>query len=344
LSASVINAVAHANIPMILTATDFWFLCSRNTLLQSDGTLCTGPENAWKCAKCKLADAKVYRWPNAILPESIVSKLLLSVGKVPAITRQRGLRGMHGDWDQRHEFLMKALGKVDQIVTASHLVESYFIQYGVPAEKIVFSRYGFDTSWAERHQEKTPSDVLRLGFIGNILSIKGPDILLKAVKALDSDLPLRLKIYGNLEKVPEYGQQLRDIAGVDDRITFEGTFPYHDIGKVLENINVLVVPSIWYDFPLIIPSALATKTPVIATDMPGMNELIRHEVDGLLFARYDVQGLTHQINRLFAEPELLQTLRAGIQPVKTVETMTEEYLARYMALLEAESPIAAQAR
>ena len=138
--------------------------------------------------------------------------------------------------------------------------------------------------------------------------------------------------------MPEYGQRLRNIAGDDARITFEGTFPYHDIGKVLENIDVLVVPSIWYDFPLIIPSALATKTPVIATDMPGMNELIRHEADGLLFARYDVQDLTDQIKRLLAEPELLPTLRAGIQPVKTVEAMIEEYLARYAQLLSNKSP------
>jgi glycosyltransferase involved in cell wall biosynthesis len=102
---------------------------------------------------------------------------------------------------------------------------------------------------------------------------------------------------------------------------------------VLDGIDVLVVPSIWYDFPLIIPSAYATRTPVIATRLVGMSDLVHDEIDGLLFNRSDVTDLRRQILRVATDRSLLETLRQGISPVKTVEEMAEEYDVFYHMLL-----------
>ncbi len=332
LSASVITAAKRAGLPVVLTATDFWFLCNRNTLLHSDGQLCSGPESAWKCARCNLADTKVFRWSNALLPEAALAPALLRLGKIPLITRQRGVRGMHGDWEDRFAFLRAALAQVDVIVTASRLFQNLLIEYGVPADRIRFSPYGFDTAWAQASPGRPAPGTLRLGFIGQMVALKGPDILIRAVKALGPDAPVTLKLYGSLDKAPAYGQSLLALAAADPRISFPGLFPHDAIGAVLAEIDALVVPSTWYDFPLIIPSAFATRTPVIATDMPGMNELVRGEVDGLLFERGSSDALACQLQRLLADPDLLPALRAGIRPVKTVEAMGAEYDALYAAL------------
>jgi glycosyltransferase involved in cell wall biosynthesis len=106
------------------------------------------------------------------------------------------------------------------------------------------------------------------------------------------------------------------------------------MGEVMTGIDVLAVPSIWYDFPLVVPSALATNTPVLATDLPGMNEMIQHDVNGLLFERYDWKGLAMQIRRLVEDRDLLFRLRKGIQAVKTVEQMGAEYLDLYSRVIE----------
>jgi len=109
------------------------------------------------------------------------------------------------------------------------------------------------------------------------------------------------------------------------------------MGEVMRCIDVLAVPSTWYDFPLVIPSALEANTPVMATDLPGMNEMIQNEVNGLLFERYDWKELSAQIRRLVEERELLKQLKAGIQPVKTVEQMSAEYLDLYAGLVLGEN-------
>jgi glycosyltransferase involved in cell wall biosynthesis len=94
----------------------------------------------------------------------------------------------------------------------------------------------------------------------------------------------------------------------------------------------LVVPSIWYDFPLIIHEALATKTPVIATNLGGMAEAVAHETNGLLFDRGDVGGLARMVERIVAEPGLLERLQNGIAPVKPIEAEVSELEAIYGSL------------
>ncbi len=334
LSASIITVAHEHKIPCVLTATDFWFLCARNTLLQRDDSLCTGPDDAWKCAKCNLHDAKIYRWPRLILPEQIIAPILLQAGKSPFLTSQRGVRGMHGNWEKRFTFLAEALQKVDYIATASQFLRSLFVQYGTPQEKIHYSAYGLDTRWATQYKNKTPAEALRIGFIGQILPMKGPDLLIKAFQQMKSSRPLQLIIYGDLSKWPDYGQSLQELATGDERIRFAGTFKNNKMGEVLSEIDVLVVPSTWYDFPLVIPSALATNTPVVTTNIPGMNELIQSEVNGLLFERYDWQGLAQQLQRLANEASLLSRLQQGCGPVKTVDEMVAEYELVYQALLK----------
>lgn len=340
LSASIITAARALGLPTVLSATDFWMLCARNTLLKSDGTLCAGPEDPWQCARCMLADAKVYRWPRAVLPEEAVKSVLLAAGRHPWLTRQRGVRGMLGNWEQRLSFLAAARQNVDHIVTASRFLKALFVKYGVPAERIEVSAYGLDTAWAQGYETKTSSDKLRIGFIGQILPIKGPDLLLRALAHLGPEAPVHIKIYGDLDKTPEYGQSLKELAGSDLRVSFLGTFDNSRMGEVLSGIDVLAVPSTWYDFPLVIPSALATQTPVVATNLPGMNEIIEHGRNGLLFERFDSHALARQIRRLIDEPSALLRLKAGISPVKTEAQMAAEYVGIYLGLLQTRSPVA----
>jgi glycosyltransferase involved in cell wall biosynthesis len=336
LSASVISAAHQLAIPIVLTATDFWLLCARNTLLGGDDSLCTGPERPLKCARCMAENTKIYRWPRKVLSEETVGVLLQALGRHPWLTGQRGLRGMVGDWEERFSFLSRSLDKVGRIITASRFLKELFVEYGVAPEKMDYSAYGLDTSWAKGHETKTSSSHLRIGFIGQILPFKGPDLLLRALASLRADLPIQVKIYGDLAKTPDYGQRLEELAAGDPRVSFLGTFENGRMGEVLSEIDVLAVPSTWYDFPLVIPSALATKTPVLATNLPGMNELIEHNRNGLLFERYDWQGLARQIQRLVDEPGLLGGLRSGIAPVKTLAQMADEYLAIYTSLLNGE--------
>ena len=95
----------------------------------------------------------------------------------------------------------------------------------------------------------------------------------------------------------------------------------------------MVVPSLWYDFPLVIREAFASDTPVIATDLGGMAEAVEQEVNGLLFERDNVEDLARQLQRIIDEPKLLEHLRVGLPPVKSIAEEVGELQTIYDSLM-----------
>jgi glycosyltransferase involved in cell wall biosynthesis len=109
-----------------------------------------------------------------------------------------------------------------------------------------------------------------------------------------------------------------------------GAFERSQIADVFSELDVVVVPSLWYEnAPLVIAEAFAAGKPVIATNLSGMSELVRHEVNGLLFERGDVRSLATALRRIIVDPTLRGRLRAGIQPARTIEQEVDELVQLY---------------
>jgi glycosyltransferase involved in cell wall biosynthesis len=118
------------------------------------------------------------------------------------------------------------------------------------------------------------------------------------------------------------------------RTRFAGRFDNARIGLVHAELDVLVVPSTWYEnSPLTIHEAFQHGTPVVTCDLGGMRETVRHEVDGLHFRAGDERGLAEALERLARDPALLERLARSVPAVKSIETDAEETEARYLRLL-----------
>jgi glycosyltransferase involved in cell wall biosynthesis len=334
LSASPLQVVKAAGLPLVLSLTDFWFLCPRINLLRSNGENCDGQTTPWECLRCQLRGTKAYRWSRRMMPASEVPRFLLAISGFPFLTRQRGLRGMAGDMAHRKSFLRQALRWADCRITASRFVHDIFVGNAIRAP-IRVQPYGHDLSWLEGYAGKTSSHSIRIGFIGQISHSKGVHLLLKVAGSLQNTWgdKFSIVIYGNMNAAPAYAARLRDLARSVKNLQFCGTYAHEDSAGVFAGIDVLVVPSLWYDFPLIIYEAFAAKTPVIATNLGGMAEAVTHGVDGLLFERGDAADLAGQINRVLEEPGLLEHLREGIPPVKTIAEEVNELESIYRELI-----------
>jgi glycosyltransferase involved in cell wall biosynthesis len=83
--------------------------------------------------------------------------------------------------------------------------------------------------------------------------------------------------------------------------------------------------------------ALAAGTPVVATDVVGTRDLIRHEQTGLLAPAGDAEGLAHHVVRLLADPALSRRLaeagRADVLARFSVERMVAQTASLYESLL-----------
>jgi glycosyltransferase involved in cell wall biosynthesis len=117
-------------------------------------------------------------------------------------------------------------------------------------------------------------------------------------------------------------------------VSFLGTFPNDQLGAVMEEIDVLVVPSRWYEnTPLVMQSALATLTPLIVTDLGGMSELVKHGENGLLFKLNDYQSLLQQLTAVLEDRDLLPKFASNIKPERTVGQMVDDIESVYEEVL-----------
>ena len=333
MSASVIEVAKAHNIPVVLTLVDFWFLCPRLSLLHANGAICDGPTTGWECLRCTLWGTKAFRWSQMLFPESLFKAGLTWVSQRPSLSRQRGLRGMALNMEQRKAYLSHSLQLVDRIVAPSQVMRDTFVAAG-SRQDIEVIHSGHDLSWADAMPHRESADVIRFGYIGQISPSKGVHVLLDAFLSTRLFDSARLDIHGDYHQFPSYADQLRERAS-DSRggIAFHGAFAHPELGEVLSNIDVLIVPSIWPENnPRVVHEAFAAGVPVVGSDVGGISEFVQHEINGLLFDRNSAEGLANQMRRVIEEPDLLPRLRDGVPPVKTIEQEVTELVGVYEQL------------
>lgn len=321
LSGSTIPVAHKHNLPVVVSLMDFWFLCPRITMLRSNGDVSTFPIQASVCARCLGEEQRRYRWLDQRLPGLMDHYWRRQTDRIQQVA-------------ERQAFLQQTLNQAEAIICRSHFFERVFAESGIALSKLTFSRQGFDMPEIEASLlVKTPSTRLRVGYFGQIAPHKGVDVLFAAASQLPS-LPLTVHAYGNITPFPDYTRRLEALSQKDNRLHLAGLYQAHDVGRVLQNIDVLVVPSLWYEnSPNVIVEAFAHRTPVIVSDLGGMAELVTHGQDGLRFEAGNAAALAQQLRHLIEEPALLGQLQAGIQPVKTVAQEIDELEAIYQRVV-----------
>lgn len=338
LSTAVVHAAKDFGVPVVFTATDFWSICSNSQLKRHDESMCTGPDwAAGNCARCYLgkhAGSPAMR--KLVSLPTVALWAMRQVGKLPRYRDQPRTK-LLADLMGRPAGVRAMLARCDRIIAPTRTMFDMLTQNGVPAGKLRVSHYGLNVEYVKGHTRKTPSAAVRVGFMGTMFEHKGVHVLVEAFRKLKSQplpRPVTLDLWGDLTHFPDYAAKLQEMAaGVPD-LHFRGTFPNDQIGTVFDAIDLLVIPSVWYEnAPLVLYSAHATQTPVLATDLGSLAELIHHDADGLLFPRGDADGLAAQLRRVVDDPELLGRLRANTPPVKTMDENVTELEALYRGLL-----------
>lgn len=114
-----------------------------------------------------------------------------------------------------------------------------------------------------------------IGFVGRLVKNKNPEALLQAIQGLD----IRLVMVGG----GQLAKQLEELAKAQgSELQIMGILPNNQIPAILNQCDLFVLPSLYEGHPKSLLEAMACGLAVIATDVPGNRELIRHEVDGIL--------------------------------------------------------------
>lgn len=143
---------------------------------------------------------------------------------------------------------------------------------------------------------------LKTVFIGNLIARKGLDILIGAIRGLNSKgLSLSLDVYGPGEP-NQYGFD-------QSKVRYCGVIPFGDAQAVISKYDVLVLPSRYDGWGVVINEALMAGIPVICSDHVGAGAVIEKWKCGAIFVSEDESELSIKLKELLLDPALLNNMR-----------------------------------
>lgn len=327
LGVGALNELRVLGLPVVVNLMDFWALCPRYTLLRSDGVLCDGPpDNGLGCIGCV----------NPVLGQ-LIANLGLADGLTDLYEVGATLPDLSGTparlakaFVGRREFIFASLTSASAVIAPSRFLRQMFEKNGVPKGVLRHIPYGVDPSRLGGLQKKWKglTKTLDLGYVGSITQHKGLHVLIPALRAVKGD-KWKLHVHGNLDTHPEYSEEVMELAANDPRIVFHGGFKPKDLGKTLQTIDLLVVPSIWYEnTPFSVLEAQMMGLPILASNLGGISELVVHRKNGYLFKAASQRSLTIRLKKILADPNQLKSLDLKHR-VRTLDENIDDFVELY---------------
>jgi glycosyltransferase involved in cell wall biosynthesis len=331
LGSGLINVALAQSVKSYFTPTDFWTICPTSQLMLSDGTQCLGPSaHSGNCIVHLASETQKKNVAKFVsfLPLPLVDSIAYAAkSKLPV---KLPFKAEIAASSKRLGIVTSRMNRLAGIFSPTAFMTQKLLSFGVSRSLISDLPYGLDVSQFPGSIRSTvKGKPLTFGFVGALAPHKGCHVLIQSFNRL-KDASVKLKIYGALDESSQYLQRLVSLAANNSSIEFLGTFPNQDIATVMSRIDVLVVPSLWFEnAPLVVHSALADKCPVIASSFPGITELIQDGLNGLLFEPGNSTMLVECLERLLAEPALLSRLSENCQPQDSIEHYVGHLLEAY---------------
>lgn len=333
-TAVLLEITRELGIPTYATLTDFFGFCLNNKLEAANGDLCQGPSpSRSNCLACHLKAIRRYSsaksWVRfAAFPElaPFIVRLTRLAEQLPGYRSSR-LAQLIEDIAERPAILMERYNRsYKAAVSPTRFLENAYRnnRLNTPLHTIWF---GIDIDRSPKPQ-RPKGRLPVIAFIGQIAPHKGADILVEAFRRLPPG-SAELRIYGPEDLDRAYMAKLKASAS-GAPISFLGTFAQDAMADILTDIDLLVIPSRWYEnSPLVLLNALATHTPVLIADVAGMTEFVEEGVNGCYFQRGSVDDLEAKLRALLKEPDTLARLSETTRYDRTIEVMARDTFQLY---------------
>lgn len=250
----------------------------------------------------------VNPWFDLLAPSQNLPPLVVTVHDA---TRHPG--ESRGEWftgNLRKRVLMQAHAVIVHATAQRDLLCS---RWGIPREKIHIVQHGEMGSLymaakgkGREISKRDPKSVL---FFGRVLAYKGLGILIDAMKIVRNEIPeAKLIIAGRGEQLTEFldhGRELRGIEIIDQFI------PHAEVVGLFHRAGMVALPYVEASQSGVAALAMGLGTPVVASAIGGLEEMIIDGVDGLLVPARDSGALAQAIIRLMRDENLSRRLSAA---------------------------------
>ena len=293
ISPAAYYAARREGVPVVQSLHNYRLMCPDATFFR----------NGSPCESCL---GRAVPWPAVV--HACYRKNRLATGVVASMTV---LHRLLGTWKKC----------VNRFVALSEFSARKFVEGGLPAEKIVVK---------PNFIVDDPGEGSGAGgyavFVGRLSPEKGIATMLDAWEELGGVMPLKVVGTGPMEEM------VRERAERNPAIEAVGRQTMDEVMRLVGDAACLVLPSELYEnCPKTVLEAYAVGTPVIASRLGAMAEMVDHEETGLVFEPRNKSDLAEQVRRLVGSPELYEGMRTGARR-RYLERYTSE--ANYRQMIE----------
>ena len=303
LSPSVLVALKRAGVPIVVRLSDFGMVCPKSVMLR-DGRICRS------CVTLGLLSSVRYRCVRDSLPVSVVACASL------IFVRWR-----------------KFFDLIDCFIAPSAIMREEMIAGGYDGSRIVVvptfvDATGFDVARARDR---------RIVYVGRLSPEKGLHVLLDGFERMRREPRLRdveLHIVGDGD--PAYRSGLVSLGRSMGRLVkFTGPLGAQAVRDTLATSLLSAVPSMCYEnLPNSMLESLAAGTPVVASDLGSMGDVLRGTNAGLLFRPGDANDLAAGLTSLLLDPDRVRRMSKSARTLAESRYSPDKHLSSLLDVFE----------
>jgi len=222
---------------------------------------------------------------------------------------------LSGLTDSEEKLMLKdeELRLADKIFVGSNFTATTLRDFPGELAPVEVIPYGFPPVCQKREYTSRANKPLRLLFVGGLSQRKGIADLFAVADRLKNHVELTVVGF----KSTEHCEALNSALG---RHKWIPSLPHQEILELMKQNDVLIFPSLFEGFGLVITEAMSQGMPVITTERTIGPDLIRHNENGWLVNAGDTDQLQEAIEQLFYHPECIE--EAGREAMKTAAERT----------------------
>jgi len=279
-----------------------------------------------------------------VYPDGLAAVLLGSFFNKPVVVSARGSDiNLFAKFPLIRRFLQYTLNRTDRVVAVCQALKEALIQLQIPEEKITVIPNGVDikkfhpfSKEAARRKLQLPLNKRILLSVGGLIPRKGFDLLIKALKLLfeewyERDLYLVIVGEGSSRRALE---QLINTLGLGEHVYLAGAIPHQELYFWYSAADLFCLASSREGWPNVVLEALASGTPVVATDIWGLPEIICSDILGILTKRSErdlAAGIAAALQKSWRSEAIVQYARE-----QTWERVASSVLDTFQTVLAAQ--------
>ena len=172
--------------------------------------------------------------------------------------------------------------------------------------------------------------VRNLVFVGHVARRKGLDVLMKAIGGL-KDLNLHLDVVGYFDKESAYFKEIERIIAkynLEKNVSFHGSVKPARLATLYRKADLFIFPSRHETYGMVLVEAMSFGLPIIASAIATTMEIVRNNINGILYETENSEALAQAIYRLATIPNfrraIMQNNMAATRNPRTWQDVGEE--------------------